>query len=208
MGTKGIILIGGGGHAKVVFDSCRASDMVVRGFCDDNSHSALSGSIEHLGPISDAAKHDEPVVIGIGDVNIRRRVLETLSGSSRTAMPIIHPSAVVSASAELAEGVLIGPGAIVNADARIGAHAIINSGAIIEHDCRIGENTHIAPGTVLGGGVSLGIDTLVGMGARVLPCRTIGDACVIGAGAVVTSDVDDGEIVVGVPGRVMTRSSD
>lgn len=206
MGTQGIILIGGGGHAKIVFDACRASDTLVRGFCDDHSPSPLSGSAEHLGKIQDAQSLDAPIIIAIGHVTTRRRVLNTRFSDARITAPVIHSSAIVSPSASIAEGVFVAPGAIVNADARIDAHAIINSGTIIEHDCRVGENTHVAPGTVLGGSVCVGIDTLVGIGARVLPGISIGNGCVIGAGAVVTRDVGNGETVVGVPGCVMTRS--
>jgi len=201
MSARGIILIGGGGHAKVVFDTIRASGMVVMGYCDDNAQSAMSGSLEYLGAIGGASAHDAPVVIAIGDVVTRRRCIGELGSGARVAEPIIHPSAVVSASAELGEGVLVGPGAIVNADARVGSHAIINSGVIVEHDCRVGENAHIAPGTVLGGGVCVGVDVLVGIGARVLPGVEIGDGSIVGAGAVVVKDVGGGAVVVGVPGR-------
>lgn len=201
MSARGILLIGGGGHAKVVFDTIRASGMGVIGYCDDNAHSAMSGTLEYLGAIGDAGGLDAPVVIAIGDVGTRRRFIGELGGGARFAEPIIHPSAVVSASAEIGEGVLVGPGAVINADARVGSHAIINSGVIVEHDCRVGENVHVAPGTVLGGGVSVGGDTLVGIGSRVLPGVVIGEGCVVGAGAVVTRDVGGGDVVVGVPGR-------
>ena len=201
MSVRGILLIGGGGHAKVVFDTIRASGMGVIGYCDDNAQSAMSGTLEYLGAIGGAADHDAPLVIAIGDVVTRRRFLGELGSGARFAEPIIHPSAVVSASAEIGEGVFVGPGAIVNADARIGAHAIINSGVIVEHDCRVGENAHIAPATVLGGGVCVGVDVLVGIGARVLPGIEVGAGRVVGGGAVVVKDVGGGDVVVGVPGR-------
>lgn len=200
MGSHEIVLIGGGGHAKVVFDACRLLDRVVAGFCDDSPSAALTGSMARLGGIGDAGAHGGAVIVTIGDVATRRRVLGVLGSGVRVCGPIIHPSAVVSPSAEIGEGVFVGPGAIVNADARVGAHAIINSGAIVEHDCRIGENTHIAPGAVLGGGVCVGVDVLVGIGARVLPGVVVGDGGVVGAGAVVLRDVGGGETVVGVVG--------
>ena len=200
MSTNGIILIGGGGHAKVVFDALRESDAPVIGFVDDSAQCALSGVIERLGPI-DGVDREHPVIVAIGDVATRRRVLGQVDGV-RVAGPVIHPSAVVSPSASLGDGVFIGPGAIVNADARIDAHAIINSGSIVEHDCRVGRNTHIAPGCVLGGGAVVGDDTLVGLGSRVLPGVKIGSGCVVGAGAVLTESVESSVTVVGVPGRV------
>jgi len=196
---QGITIIGGGGHAKVVLDAMRGVGMFIRGFVDDQSPCALTGTIDHLGSI-DTVQEDHRVFLAIGDVHARRRVLGRL-GSARIAGPVIHTGAIVSPSASVGEGAFVGAGAIVNAEARIGAHAIVNTGAIVEHDCRVGINTHIAPGCVLGGGVEVGDDALVGLGARVLPGVEIGRGCVIGAGTVVTRDVGAGQTVVGVPGR-------
>ena len=199
--SKGITIIGGGGHAKVVLDAMRGVGMFIRGFVDDQSPCPLSGMLDHLGSI-DTVEEDDRVILAIGDVVARRRVLGRL-GAGRVAGPVIHTGAIVSPSASVGEGAFVGPGAIVNAEARVGAHAIVNTGAIVEHDCRVGMNTHIAPGSVLGGGVEVGEDALVGLGARVLPGIVIGDGCVVGAGAVVTRDVPSESTVVGVPGRVM-----
>ena len=197
----GIILVGGGGHAQVVLDALLENATSVRGFVDDRANCPLAGVVDRLGGL-ETLNEDARVLLCIGDVATRRRVLGVLAGA-RIVGPVIHPSAVVSPSASIAEGAFVGPGAIINADARIGAHAIVNSGAIVEHDCRVGENTHVAPGAVLGGGVEVGSDSLVGMGSRVLPGVSIGTGSIIGAGAVVTVDVGDGETVVGVPGRVV-----
>lgn len=201
MTRHGIILIGGGGHAKVVFDALRDADAQVVGFVDDHRECALSGQLDHLGSIESLVE-DAEVIIAIGDVATRRRVISRIGGV-RVTGPVIHRGAIVSPSAQLGEGVLIGPGAIVNADARIESHAIVNTGAVVEHDCTLGVNTHVGPGVVLGGGVVVGDDTLVGLGSRVLPGIQIGDGCVVGGGAVVTRDIGDGETVVGVPAKVM-----
>jgi sugar O-acyltransferase (sialic acid O-acetyltransferase NeuD family) len=199
MGSKGIILIGGGGHAKVVFDTLCATGADIAGVFDDSPRCPLADVIEHLGPISSSSMN-EPGILCVGDLRVRRVVLDQLC-SQRFAAPAIHPSAIVSPSASIAEGVFVGPGAIINADARIEGHVIINSGAIIEHDCRIGQNTHVAPGSILGGGVTIGTDSLVGLGARVLPGVRIGAGCIIGSGAVVLQSVKAGDTVVGVPAQ-------
>jgi len=214
MGERAIILLGAGGHAKVVLESAIAADTPVRGFYDDANQPALLAlpdPPEHLGPLGEALEHP-PILraarpfIALGELNTRRSIIDRLGERTRYAPALIHPSSVVSASARLARGVLVAPGAVINAHARIGPHAIINTGAIIEHDATIGANAHIAPRAAIAGGASVGADTLVGMGACILPGVTVGARCTVGAGAVVMSDVPDAETVVGVPARVIARN--
>jgi serine acetyltransferase len=64
---------------------------------------------------------------------------------------------------------------------------------------------HIAPGARVLGGARVGNGTLVGSGAVVLPGVVIGAHVVVGASAVVRSNVSDGSVVVGVPGRRVSR---
>ena len=205
MPQAGIILIGGGGHAKVVYDTLQSSAQNVRGFLDDRTRCPLASTIPHLGPINQLDS-DHEVILAIGDIGTRQRLLPRLA-DARLAGPVIHETAVVSSSASLGEAVFVGPGAIINADARFDRHAIINSGAIIEHDCRIGYNTHIAPAAALGGAARIGDNTLVGIGARILPGIEIGSGCTVGAGAVVTRHVPDNTRVVGTPARILADAT-
>jgi len=148
-------------------------------------------------------------ILAIGGIAIRRRVLEeialieksTSAQATYVALTLVHPTAYVSPTAEIGQGVYIGPKAVVHAFANVGNHAIINSGAIVEHECVIGENSHIAPGAVLGGNVRVGRDTLVGIGSRVLPGIQVGAGATVGGGATVVRTVVAGTTVVGVPAR-------
>jgi UDP-perosamine 4-acetyltransferase len=231
MMDTGLILLGGGGHAKVVADAAIAQGHRLDGFLDDRADAALTAlEYRHLGALNDWRRFaGRPMFIALGDNALRRRLIDDihplapgsaggwLSGSESVgswfgrhppAEPgahglaiIVHPSAVVSPSALIDHGVFIAPGAIVNAGAHVGRGAIVNSGAIVEHDCRIGECAHIAPGAILGGNVTVGPAALIGLGARVLPGVTIGQGAVVGAGAVVIENVSDGATVRGVPAR-------
>jgi acetyltransferase EpsM len=98
-------------------------------------------------------------------------------------------------------------GAVVNAGTVIGNHSVINTCASVDHECQIGDYVHIAPGAHLCGLIQVGEGTLIGAGASVIPCVKIGRWCTIGAGAAVVSDVPDGATVVGVPGRIVWRTS-
>lgn len=215
MPTPHIILIGAGGHAKVVLETAQAANIPIKGYLDDNPTPPIAnipnappavGTIEGIPPagISSASRP----FLAIGNLEHRQKLIDQLTLSTYTnptfAPPIIHPSAIISPTATIALGVLIAPGAIINADAAISPHAIINTGAIIEHDCKVGINTHIAPGAKLAGGVTIANHTLIGIGAIILPGITIGSHCTIGAGAVVTQDIPDHETAIGVPAKPIT----
>ena len=198
-----VVLIGAGGHAKVVADAVLASRGEVAGFYDDAPNPAAAlvvpGAV-HLGPISGASAENRPVVVALGALGLRREAIGACAGCAFTG--VVHPEAVVSRSASVEPGALVAARAVINPGARIGPHAIINTGAIVEHDCSVGENAHIGPGAILSGGVVIGADTLIGSGAVVLPGVVIGSGCVIGAGAVVTDSLEDGSRAVGVPARI------
>lgn len=198
--TDPIVLLGAGGHAKVVADAVLSRGGTVAGFYDDAEAPALvlPGAV-HLGPLDAASSESRPAILAIGALAARRSRLAGLNALDWASA--VHTSAVVSPRATVQPGTLIAPRAVVNAGAAIGPHAIINTGAIIEHDCIVGENTHIGPGAILSGGVNIGTDTLIGSGAIVLPGVRIGSGCVIGGGAVVAADLPDGSRAVGVPAR-------
>lgn len=200
--SQPVVLIGAGGHAKVVADAVLASGGKVAGFYDDAEDPAAAVVVPgatHLGPVVSAPAETRPLIIALGSLDLRRASIEACAKC--TFASAVHPQAIVSPRATVAPGTLIAARAVINPGARIDAHAIINTGAIIEHDCTIGTNTHIGPGAILSGGVTVGSDTLIGSGAIALPGVTIGSNCVIGAGAVVTNDLSDGSRAVGVPAK-------
>ncbi|MBK7403271.1 MAG: NeuD/PglB/VioB family sugar acetyltransferase [Phycisphaerales bacterium] len=197
-----IVLVGGGGHALVVAEACRASGGRVFGVYDDDERCEAArepDGAEWLGPLLSAGELARPWILSLGDLGMRARVIQRLGPHTPDAQRVVHPAAVIASTASVARGVFVGPLALVHSRAAIGVHAIINSAAIVEHDCTIGENAHLAPRSVLGGGVRIGPGTLVGLGAVVLPGLTVGAGCVVGAGAVVRRHVPDGSRVVGVP---------
>lgn len=199
MGGRKIAILGGGGHALVVYETAISARLGVAGFYDDEPNPGLDALTTRLGPIADCATLEHPMIIGIGGLGARRLLIDTLEGA--TWAGVVHPSAQVSKTATIAPGAYVGAGAIVNGRARIGAHAILNTGAIVEHDCIVGDNVHLAPRSVLGGGVRIGNDTLVGIGATVLPMVSIGSKCVISGGGAAAHDIPDRTTAIGVPAR-------
>jgi sugar O-acyltransferase (sialic acid O-acetyltransferase NeuD family) len=226
MPSAGLIIVGGGGHATVVAEAAALSERALVGYFDDSESPALdawAAALRSAGPRWAAVRPARLVrleeapgfiaaaeagrfewILGIGDLALRRAIVQRLADAPAAALPVVHPDASISPTAALGRGVFVGPRAVVHPRARVEAHAIINSGAIVEHDCIVGENAHLAPGAVLGGGAVVGPDALVGIGSRILPTLSIGRGAVVGAGAVVVRDVAPGEVVVGVPARPLS----
>jgi UDP-perosamine 4-acetyltransferase len=144
---------------------------------------------------------------GVGDNTPRARLFERGLAAGLTALTLVHPSAIVSASARLGNGTQCLWGAIIAAGAAIGANVIVNSGAVVEHDCRIGDHAHIASGATLTGAVKVADFAHIGAGAVVRQGLSIGAGAIVGAGSVVTRPVPASVTVAGNPARPMERRS-
>lgn len=208
MPTERLVLIGGGGHAKVVLDAYRLGHLDVHIEVRDDDpakegESFLGLVIETPIGALDALRCN--CHVAIGDNATRRRLAEALERAGSTLQSVVHPRAIVAADASLGAGAFVAAGAAVAPDARIGRSAIVNHLAIVDHDCVVGDWCHIAPGAVLGGGVSVGAECFIGSGAVVLPGLHIGAGALIGAGAVVTRDVAAGAKVLGIPAKDMNE---
>lgn len=204
-----IIVIGGGGHAKVLIDILIEQGEKILGFVcanPENEPSEIFGC-SCLGTdeiVRNMAPDKVRLVNGIGsvgDTTIRRKIYENYANYGYTFTSVISSSAVISSRAILGTGVQVFAGAIIQAGAVLGDNTIINVKASIDHDCVIGPHVHIAPGATLSGGVFVGEGTHVGTGASIIQGIKIGTLTTVGAGAVVIKNVEDRWTVVGVPAR-------
>lgn len=201
-----IVILGAGGHGRVVLDVCRAADQAVAGFVDGGyRRGTLIDGCPVLG--GDALLRDRRTlaayrfVPGLGDAAVRRRLSLDLIARGATLASVFHPSCIVSPRAAVGEGSVLVAGAVVNTGARIGRFCIVNTGATVDHDCVLDDGVQVAPNGTLCGDVHCGEDAFIGAGAVVLPGVRVGARAVIGAGAAVTADIPAGLTVVGKPAR-------
>lgn len=91
----------------------------------------------------------------------------------------------------------------ITINVRIGWGGVINKGVSISHDVKIGNYVEISPYSIILGGVLIGDFTQIGAGVTVLPGVIIGKNCIVGAGSVVTKNVPNNSVVVGVPAKII-----
>jgi UDP-perosamine 4-acetyltransferase len=210
-----IVVLGAGGHARVLID-CLNQDPGI------SVHAVLDSNPDFWGtmcldvPVRGGDDQLEKLaregvtffVVGVGgagDTRPRQRIFERAVAYSLKPWTVVHPRAICSTRARIGPGCQLFPGSIVNAGAELGLNVIVNTGAIVEHDCRIGDHVHVATGARLSGAVQVGDGAHVGAGSVVRQSIVIGPGALIGAGAVVVRDVGRDQVVAGNPARVMAR---
>lgn len=207
---KPLLVLGCGGHGKVVADAAIASGRRVLGFADDAERwrgATLLGlpvlAIGRDETLALCRREEAEVVLAIGDNRIRARVFEELARKGLTLGTVRHPSAVVAGSVTVGPGTVIFASVVVNPDARIGQNVILNTGVRLDHDNVIGDHAHLSPGATLGGTVTVGEGTHLGVGVSVRNNVSIGAWSIVGVGAAVVGPIPGGVVAYGVPARVV-----
>ncbi|MES3037775.1 MAG: acetyltransferase [Bdellovibrionota bacterium] len=200
--SKLVVIIGTGGHAKVVHDILiQEGKFKPAAFfsLDKNLKSFLELPHYHQ---DEFGQHEfTHGVVAIGDNWLRAQAVRTLNAinSKFQFVTTVHPSAVVGNGVKLGVGTVVMANAVVNPFSVIGDHIIINTSASVDHDCQLENYCSIAPGAVLGGNVKVGQYSAVSLGAKIIHGRSIGEQTVIGAGALVVGDVGSGVVAYGTP---------
>jgi len=209
---KDLVILGAGGHGKVVADLARACGYQPRAFVDVARIGEIAEpggtriELEQSAFLAAVTKGEfvfgPNATIAIGNNQARLDLFFELKRHMNLPT-LVHPTAWVSPSAEIGAGTHLCPMVVIHPAAWVGQATILNTRCIIEHDCVVGDGVHISPGAVLCGGVQVGDGAWIGAGAVVIPGIRIGENAIVGAGAVVIRDVPAGAKVVGNPARAL-----
>ena len=200
---RSVIIIGAGGHAKVLAEMLQKSKRHIIGVTDPNKKEGeTSFGLNVIGDDEVIKEHDKSkveLVNGIGALpgnNIRWNIAKRFRDLDYTFATVIHPSAIISNDIILKDGVQIMAGCIIQPGVEVGQDSIINTGVILDHDCKIGKSCHIAPGVTLCGGVDVGNGAHVGAGTISLQYKRIGANTIVAAGSIVHRDINENTVFI------------
>ena len=205
MTQQNILIIGAGGHAAELRDYIRhynqatgQATLTVIGFIDDDPKPYHHYGFEEpfLGDIkSHEVRQDCHYIMGIANLKYRKAIIERFRSAGATFTGLIHPTALVSPSAEIGEGVVISHNASVGPKVKIGNYNMLNSRCTVGHDTQIGDYNFISPKVALSGNTKIGDNNMIGTNASTIPGATIGNNNTVGAGMVVYKNIGDNETV-------------
>jgi sugar O-acyltransferase (sialic acid O-acetyltransferase NeuD family) len=204
---KPVAIVGYSGHAYVIIDILLSAGRLVTAYCDQEEKAFNPYHLDYLGKESDVINKLKKFdfFACVGHNAIREKIHNELSKYLGNPINAIHPSAVISASVKMGDGVMIAANATLNPLVEIGQGVICNTSTSIDHECVIGDFSHIAPGAVLCGNVIVGKGTFVGANSVVRQGIRIGNNVIIGAGTVVIKDIPDNATVIGNPARSLVK---
>ncbi|MED2749918.1 acetyltransferase [Bacillus thuringiensis] len=203
MKTK-LLIIGAGGHGKVIADiALKMNKWEYVAFLDDSENVKVSMGIEIIGNSTDLPRYikDYDIFVGVGNNTIRENIQEQLESQGASIPVLIHPNAIIGAQVSLEPGTVVMAGTVINCCTQIGKGCIINTASTIDHDNIIEDYVHISPGTHLAGTIKVGKGTWLGIGTVVSNNINIASGCRIGAGTVIVKDITELGTYVGVPSR-------
>lgn len=205
---KPVAIIGYSGHAYVIIDIFLNAGRLVTSYCDQEEKFSNPYHLNYLGKESEVIEKLKrfDYFPCVGHNGIREKIITQMDQFIGKPINAIHPSAVISASVKMGDGVMIAANATLNPMVEIGRGVICNTSSSIDHECIIEDFVHIAPNAVLCGNVKVGRGSFVGANAVVRQGITIGNNVTIGAGTVVVKDIPDGATVIGNPGRKLVKN--
>lgn len=205
-----VVVIGSGGHAKVVIDIIECMNQyTIYGIIDPfRTPGEMVNGYRVLGNETILAEIENELIggiVAIGDNWIRSQVVSKIKMVSPCFQYIkaIHPASVIAKSSTIGAGTVVMAGAVINSNCRIGDHCIINTRSSVGHDNLIGNFATIAPGVTIGGNVIIGDFSAVLLGANIIHSKRIGNHTIIGAGSTVLSDIKSYKVAYGVPAKII-----
>ena len=209
-----VVIIGGRGTAIVIADQIfdaqmrYGKDIEVLGLAlDDRSGGDSISGYEILCDIKDLYNKyghydDVKFIYSLYRPDVMRertRILYDLNIPNDKFFNFVHPSVMLSKSANLGIGNVLLANVVVNCNATIGNFNTVNSGTLLGHDITIGNNNYFAGQVCVGSGLTIGNENFIGLNTSIRNGITIGNNNIVGMSSNITKDVSDNNVLYGNP---------
>jgi len=189
-----IVVIGGGGHAKVIISILKKLNQYnIVGYTDPGNKVEILGVL-HLGNDEEFLNKKGNIVfaaVGIGEninKSLKKSIIEKYKKSGFHFPSIISPLAIINEEVSIGEGTVILDGVIINPCTKIGDFVTIYSNCVIEHDSIIENYVYLAPAVNMCGGVIIGADSTIGNGVSIKDCVKIKPGSKFESGSILLND--------------------
>lgn len=209
--ARPLVLIGAGGHARVLAALARVAGYSILGVCDPALASRQVASWEGLDVLGDDRVLNRllpdrvELMLGLGQLtndNLREQLYANWRARGYAFPALVHPTAWVAPGVVLSSGVQVMAGAVIQPGCVIGENSIINTRSSIDHDCRIGYSVHVAPGATLCGSVNVDDGAFVGAGATLIQGVVVGKGALVGAGTTLLRNLKPKATIIGSESRL------
>src|SRR5688572_19506462 len=140
--TPDVLIVGAGGHGKVVLDILRAEGRYRPvGFVDADPSLTDSyvGGLPVLGAANALSRLRQQrikrAIVAIGDNRTRLHYAGLLLEQGFELISAVHPTAFVSPNAKLGRNVVVAPRAAVVTESSVADSTIVNTSAVVDHEC-------------------------------------------------------------------------
>jgi sugar O-acyltransferase (sialic acid O-acetyltransferase NeuD family) len=207
-----ILIVGAGGFGREVLQWTRDTwpDHAGRiaGFLSSDEYvlDGFDGCPEIIGhPDAYRPAPGDYLLLAIGLPYVRRQVAESLLARGAEFLTLVHPTAIVAASARIGTGAILCPYSIASDACRVGRFVIMNYHTSLGHDASAGDFAVLSPYATLGGNTHIQEDVFLGLHASIGPGKTVGARSKVSANSCVLANAAADSIIFGVPGRISQR---
>ncbi len=199
---KNIVIIGTGAVAAEItsyiedFHIGLDQNLLIKGYIDykesiKNYWGKYNLQKPVLGDIdSYSIAEDDNFVIGIGNVENRKKMIDKIKSRRGKFLNIIHPTSIIARTAIIGQGNIIYPYCMIGPNVIIGDFNLLTSQSIVSHNSVLGFNNFLAT-SLLCGYVKVGDNNTFGIRSTVMPNVTIGNTNIIQAGMIVDRNVSN-----------------
>ncbi len=208
-----MLVIGAKGHAKEILSVIEQLEIQVPIYFFDNTSTDIGSMLFTQYQIIKKIEHaqnvlleDNRVVLGVGKPSVRYKLAQKFIELGGILTSIVSPYAQVGRyEVQLGEGLNVMHAVMISNSVSIGEGSLINAFTSVHHDVKVGRYNEISPGVRLLGNCVIGDFCQIGASATILPGIKVGNNVIIGAGAVVTKDIEDNAVAVGMPARIIKK---